>query len=314
MSLGGIRRLRSWLFESPRPLIAVEVRARTLGAVRTVREGATRRVAAAAIVPLPEGAVTFSMVNPNVVDVQAFHGALRALFEKVGAMSETHMALVLPDPSARILVLPPSEGPVSKGASAEEVLRFRLRGKLPFDVRDARLVEEALPRVMGRSSSLVVVIHRLVLASYEDACRSAGLEPGLVEMCALCLERYLGVHESSGDRLVINWEDRYTSLVVSRAGVPLLVRTLPGPTGLGEVVREVSNTLMYHRERLGGTTIEQAFVRSCAMPATEAAALLTGPLGLTPAIIDPIGAGESADIEETSQAVAAAAACVQAAT
>jgi Tfp pilus assembly PilM family ATPase len=301
------------LFEPPRPLIAVEVRARTLGAVRMVREGATRRVAAAAVVPLPEGALSFSMTLPNVVDAQAFRDALRALFERIGGLSETQIALVLPDPVARIIVLPASETPAPKGTPSGEILRFRLRGKLPFDVREARLAEQALPRGNGRSASLVAVIHRLVLASYEEACRSADLEPGLIEMCTLCLERSLA-HASSGDRLVINWEDRYTSLVLSRAGAPLLVRTLPGPTGLGEVVREVSNTLMYHRERLGGTAIEQAYLRSCALPVTQAAELLSSPLGLTPAIIDPIGACDTADLEETSQAVAAAAACVQSAT
>jgi Tfp pilus assembly PilM family ATPase len=295
-------------------LIAVEVRARTLGAVRMIPAGATRRVAAAAIVPLPEEALTFSMTLPNVVDAPAFRDALKALLERIGAMSETLIALVLPDPVARIFVLPTSETAAPKGASAQEILRFRLRGKLPFDVREARFTEEALPRVGGRSGSLVVAIHRHVLASYEEACRSAGLEPGLIEVCALCLERSLGAGEPAGDRLVINWEDRYTSLVLSRAGAPLLVRTLAGPTGLGEVVREVSNTLMYHRERLGGATLERAFLRSCALPVTQAAELLSSSLGSPPTIIDPIGACEATDLEETSQAVAAAAACVQAAT
>jgi Tfp pilus assembly PilM family ATPase len=307
---GRLARLISWLSEPPVPLVAVEVRARTLGGVRMTQRGSERQIAAAAVMPLSEEAVSFSMMRPNVVEAESFRVVLRALLERIGALTEPRIALVLPDPVARIMVLPASEAPPPKGAAPEDVLRFRLRGKLPFDVREARLKEVALTSAGGRGASLVVAIHRAVLESYENACRQADLEPGLVEMCALALERSISAGSPAEDRLLINMDDRYTSLLLSRAGAPVLVRTLTSPMRLGDVVREVSSTLLYYRERLGGTMLTRAVLRSCALPTQEAVEVLSNPLGFAPEVIAPIESEETARLGAMVQALAGAAACL----
>ncbi|HKC12782.1 MAG TPA: hypothetical protein VKI41_12190, partial [Vicinamibacteria bacterium] len=67
-----------------------------------------------------------------------------------------------------------------------------------------------------------------VLEGYEAALEALGFHPGLVETACLALSgRAIGAG-SSGDRLLVNWDHGYVSLVLSRAGWPILLRTLTG--------------------------------------------------------------------------------------
>jgi Tfp pilus assembly PilM family ATPase len=311
--LGKLARLRAWLFAPPVPFVAVEVRERSLGAVRMAPAGRARAIVAAATVPLPDGALSFSMLNANIADPEGFRASLRALLERVGGLTETHIALVLPDPVARVMVLAAPETRAARKASPQEMLRFRLHGKLPFDVREARLSEVALAGHAGNGASLVVAVHRQVIENYEETLHSAGLEAGLIEVCALALDRSLGDAAPDEDRLLINWDEHYISFVLSRQGAPALVRTLAASARLGDVVREVASTLLYYRERLGGTALTRAHLRSCALPVDQAVGLLAEPLGFPPQVVGPSGLGETLEIGATAQAIAGAAACIQAA-
>ena len=132
------RWLARTLVEPPLPLLAIEVRPRALAAVRLAREGGGLSLGAAATVELPAGALEVSLARPNVVDPEAFRGALRAVLERVGALSGGDVSLVLPDPAVR-LALVPSEGLRARRRDAAETIRFRLHKALPFDVRAARL-------------------------------------------------------------------------------------------------------------------------------------------------------------------------------
>ena len=90
----------------------------------------------------------------------------------------------------------------------------------------------------------------------------------------------------------------------------MLVRTLPDVAATPEALpREVANTLLYYRERLGGAGLAGAAVRSVALPPDEAAELLEEPLGLRPAVLDPwatLGGGERRAGQAVAGAVAVA--------
>jgi Tfp pilus assembly PilM family ATPase len=292
-------------------MTAVEVRSRSIGVVRLAREGRRLSLAAAASLDLPEGAVRLSMTQPNVADATAFRETLRAALERAGALHVGRVALVLPDPVARLALLPGSEVAAKRRKQSEELIRFRLRKALPFDVRDAR-VAFAGGGTRAADSVLVAAIYRPVLEGYEGACRAEGLHPGVVELSGLALLNAAFGSRPPADRLLVNWDDGYVTLLLARGEWPILVRTLVGEAAASsdEVAREVGNTLLYYRERLGGTALAQAVVRSAMLPADEVLSLLEGPLGMKPELVEPWPAVRAGDMGRAGQTLAGAAACV----
>jgi hypothetical protein len=276
--------------------------------LRLRREKGRLVVAAAAVLELPPGTLTLSLTQPNIADVarlaQAIHGAL----ERAGILGGARIALVLPDTTARVTLVPTVEVPARKAREVDELLRFRLRKSIPFEVRDARLAYA----IGGDSASDTVAVaaaHGPVVAQYEEACRAVGLEPGLVEIAGLALLRAAFPPGAAGDGLLVNWDDGYVTIILARQGWPILLRTLSGAAvkAPADVVREVSSTLIYYRERLGGSGIDSAFVRSAAIPPEDAVEGLAAAIGFTPAVLDP-WAALGGTTPEVAQVLAGAAA------
>lgn len=294
----------------PAPLAAIEVRASSLGAVRFVSQGRGRALGGAASVELPEGALRLSVSEPNIVDTDAFRHALRSVVERAGILGGGRVALVLPDPVARVALLPGADVR-GRGAEADELIRFRLRKAVPFEIRSARLASVPVLAPGREPQVLVGAILGSVLEEYEGSCRALGLDPGLVQLAGLVLLNSVEERRAPADRVFINWDDGYVSIFLSRHGAPVLIRTLTGADAASpaNVLRETSQTVVYYRERLGGAGFAEAVVRSAAIPPAEAAQLLEGPLGLRPEILDAWGASIAGD-PSVAQSLAAAAAAV----
>ena len=301
--------LRRRLRDPEAPLIAVEVRARSVGVVRMARAAGGRTVlGAAASLDLPEGCVKLSMTQPNIADLDTFKQALRAVLERAGVLDGGRVALVLPDPVARVALVPAAEVKGNR-AQVEELVRFRLRKAVPFEVREAHVAMAAGGARSG-DPLLVGAIYRPVLEGYEAACRAVGLHPGLVELSGLALLTAAFAARPAADRLLVNWDEGYVSLILARGEWPILVRTLTSEaaSSADDVAREAGNTVLYYRDRLGGPGLADVLVRSAAIPSSEAVDLLGKALEQAPEVVDPgewLGPGIPA---AAAQAIAGAAA------
>jgi len=308
----GRRSLRRYLLDPALPMAAVEVRARSLGVVRLARDGRRVSLAAAASLDLPPGAVRLSMTQPNLADPRAFQETLRSVLERAGALHVGRVALVLPDPVARVALLSAAEAGGQGDKQREEMIRFRLRKAVPFDIREAGIAI-ASGGPPASDSVLVAAVYRPVLEGYEQACRAVGVHPGLVELSGLALLRSAFDALPAGDRLLVNWDEGYVTLLLARGEWPILVRTLAGEAAASpaDVAREAANTLIYYRERLGGKSLAQAVVRSALLPPEQAVALLEPPLEVRPEVLEPWPAlRAAAPGRAVSQALAGAAACL----
>jgi len=287
-----IARARDWLdrrlTEPQPPLVAVEVRERSVGVVRLVRERGRLALGAAASLELPPGVVKPSLIQANIGDAEAFQRVLRSSLERAGVMAGGRAALVLPDPVARLVLIPAGELKPRSARETEELLRFRLRKTVPFEIGEARLAWLRAPAREG-GALLAAVARNAVIEEYESACRAAGLHTGIVEVAALALASAAFDGASGEDRLLVNWDEGYVSLVLARGEWPLLVRTLADEAAADpeRVAREVANTLLYHSERLAGRELAAVALRSAALPAEEAVAVLREAAGVEPQVVDP---------------------------
>jgi hypothetical protein len=307
-STAGLRRL---FLEPEPPLVAVEVRAGSVGVVRVRRDRGRPALMSAASLDLPPETLQLSLTQPNILDPTRFRQALRGVLERVGVLGGARVALVLPDVVARVSIVPAAEVAARRAPEIAELLRFRLKKVLPFEIRDARL---SWSSGGGRVSDPFLVAAALgpVVAAYEEACLSMGLEPGLVELAGLALARAAFGPGAEGDRLLVNWDESYVSLVLARGEWPLMVRTLPGAAvSPAEVAREVTNTVLYYKERLGGAGLAGGFVRTVVVPAEEALSTLSEPMGVAPVLLDPWPLlGSAGPGGGASQLLAGAAACL----
>ncbi|HET7294956.1 MAG TPA: hypothetical protein VFM88_21230 [Vicinamibacteria bacterium] len=300
-----MRHLLRRLFVDPEPpRVAVEVRPRAIGVVRVSQDGGRRGLAAAASMDLAEGALRLSAIESNVADEAALRATLRSACERAGVPGGTPVALVLPDPVARITLLPASEVRARGEAEAQDLIRFRLKKTLPFDAREARV---ALRR--EGESVLVVAAAPAVLDPYENACLACGLTPGIVELAGLALLDAVRASRPPGDRLVVAWDHGYASLLLTVAGAPALARTLTGPAAESpdELLREIQSTLIYYAERLGGAGLQGVTLRA-AGPRPDAQPWLAGALGLPVEAVDVWGHGDAREARLPAQELAGAAA------
>lgn len=308
--MSAVARLRRLLLEPEPPAAAIEVRAGGLAALRLQRDGRSQVLGAAAALRLPEGALRLSLQDANLADSEAFGSALAGLCERVGLGPGSRVALVLPDPVARVAFVPAAEVKARSAAETLEQLRFRLKKTLPFDVREARLAWCAVPAFPGQPAQLMVAaLFAPVLADYEAAACGVGLVPGVVEVAGLALLRAVPAG-GGGDELVVNWDRGYVSLALLRAGEPTLYRTLTGELAAKpeEVAREAQSTVLYYAERLGGPGLSRASLRSGLLPFGDAARLLDEAIGLWPEPLDPwaaLGGGPPGVETQTFEAAAA---------
>ncbi len=287
------------LTQADYPLLAVEVRPRALGVARLQRTRGRLELGAAVSQDLPEGCLRVALSEPNVSAPALFQAALRAALERAGAVGASRACLVLPDPVGRIALVPAADLAAKRARDADEVVRFRLRKSLPFDVRDARLAWQRGAAADAGANLPVVAVARAVVEQYEALLEGVGLHAGLVELGGLvCLEAALRGRARAEDRLIVNWDDGYVSLLLVRAGRLAMARTLELPddaaSAVADVQREAFNTLLYYRERLGGAGLAGVTLRSAALPADEAAAILAESLESVPEALDPWAPAASA--------------------
>lgn len=277
--------LLGWLLAPEAPGLALEIGARSLRAVRVSRFGGDVRFGSAGIAELDPGVLRLSMSEPNVLDRKVLVDTLQRLLERVGSAERGRVGLVLPDPVARVALVPGAEVAAAGEGDLAEVVRFRLKKAVPFDIRDARVSFSP----MGNRSDgvLAVVALESVIRGYEEACESLGLNPGRVEISSLSLADWMFSTMPSGDVLLVNGDVGWVSLSIFRAGRPILVRTLDS-TAVGDaqaLFREIGSTLIYYRERLEGWGLGAAFVRLLS-PVVPLSAL-TEVLGVAARPLDP---------------------------
>ncbi len=240
--------LISRLFAPPRPLVAVEIGARHVSALRL---GSARPalVEAHAVEPLPVGAVVPSLGATNLVDPSAVANAVGRALAAVG--KARHVALVVPDSVAKVSLVRFDQVPAREG-DLDQLLRWNIRKSLPFKAETAQVAwtPGAGDGASGREF-LVAAARRDIIDEYERACVTAGAHPGLVDLATFNLINLQAASGGGGDWLLVHVAADYVSLAIVRDGNVIFFRHR-GAEGDESLADLVHQTTMYYEDRLAG--------------------------------------------------------------
>lgn len=216
--------VRRWLQKPVDVGLVCEI---TAGYVVAAR-GSQGKVDAWALETLPEGVVRPAPLAENVADTEVLDQALGRAVSQV-ADGQRRCVLLVPDLLARTTVLEFDEMP-ERETQADELLRWRLKKELPFDVAQAALSYHAQSGPGAAREVLVTACLRELLRQYEAAAERQGLEPGWVTLSTLaalgCLEP-----EVQEARLLVKRDAGSLSLAVTHGGEVRFFRSLPLAAG-----------------------------------------------------------------------------------
>src|SRR5690349_14814655 len=214
------------LLQEPPPAMAFEI---SEAGIASARIGARAELE---FHPLKAGTLSVSPLKENVIDPDEFTLAVRAVANTQQARKRRDVALILPDYCTRMAVVDFDSFPSDPKEQAS-LVRFRVKGGVPFDVESAAMSYFA-QAAGGKKVDVVVTVAPLeVVSRYEAPFRSAGMNPGLVTTSALAA---LELAPESGLSVLAKLTGRALSVVVRQGATVKLVRCLELPTnGLDDI-------------------------------------------------------------------------------
>jgi len=198
--------------------------------------------------PLRPGVLSISPVRENVLEEAAFLAAVKQVAATQAAWKRKGAALILPDYSARIMVLDFDQFP----ADAKEqlaLIRFRLKRSVPFDV-DTAAISYAAQAGAKNTDVVVAMTPQEIVARYEAPFRAAGMNPGLVTMSSLAA---LELAPEIGLNVFAKLAGRVLTVLVRNKSVLKMARCVELPSaGLEDVAAVLAPTFVYVEDNLGG--------------------------------------------------------------
>jgi type IV pilus assembly protein PilM len=261
-----VRRIFPSDTDALRPRLACEITPAGVLAARpgSVAEAGQSQDVVTHFAPLRLGVLVPGLKSPAMTDRAAISAAIGQALEPIAERAKK-VTVVVPDASVRVLLLDFDTLP-TKTADILPILRFRLRKLVHFDVDDAAISWQVLPKngdeVLVRT--VVAVMPAAVRAEYEDAVREAGYEPGAVLSSSLAA---LAAVPGEEPALLVNRNGNCITTAIARGSQLLLFRTidlgesgLSGPdaaTGEADAVAELQQTvsvaMAYYEDTLAST-------------------------------------------------------------
>jgi type IV pilus assembly protein PilM len=219
-----------------RPAAACEISTHGVVAAATSAVGQPPAYAAENLTAL---AITPGLDN-NVFDHPAVSSAIRSALGQVSPRTKS-VTVVIPDFAVRVFVLDFDTLPTRED-EALQVLRFRLRKSVPFDVEQARIsyqiLSEGSSRLETQWKVLAAIMPGPVLAEYESVVRSAGYEPGAVLPVSLAV---LAALDSQEAVLAAHLSARTLTTSIVAGNDILLYRTVELPRDSDELAAGDAN-------------------------------------------------------------------------
>ena len=258
--------LSSLLVPSPADAV-IEIGPEAVSAATFTPRGKEALVQGCVVEPLPPGAVSATLMTPNIIDRPAVVGRLRAALGRLTSKPR-RVALLLPDPAARVSLVRFDRLP-GRAEDLDQLVRWQVKKAAPFPIDDTLL--SYVPSAStpdGGHEFLVVAARRDVVRGYEAICEELDMHAGLVDLTTFGLvNACLAVAGSrTTDWLLVHVRPAYTSVAIVRSGSVIFFRNLAGEDA-GALVDVVHQTTMYYQDRLAGNGFSQVLLTGVGGPA-----------------------------------------------
>lgn len=232
--------------------IGMEIRPDGVTCAMVTGSQSAPRIERLACAKFPENTVRISLKEQNVLEPAVFiervKSAHNLLLARTGKVSVS-----LPDSVGRMLLVD-LEGRFKSRAEALDLIRWKLKKSIPFDLSDTQLDYQKLAvRENGEMSLLVALISKTVVSQYEELLVEAGLVPARIDFNSfnLCrvFDRLLAIES---DSIMISYYGCTLGIMAFSQGMPEFIRVkdLSGTVATdSRVFMEINSSLMVCKNR-----------------------------------------------------------------
>jgi type IV pilus assembly protein PilM len=250
---------------------------------------AAPRLERVAFAPLAPGCLRVSLREANILDPQSFRDTVRNAHNLL-LNSGTRLSVTLPDAVGRIMMLD-VEGRFKSRAEGLDIIRWKLKKNIPFDIADTHLDYQQLSvRENGDMALMVALVSRTVISQYEELLMAAGFMPARIDFNSFNLYRAFENRLAIQDDLVlITFYDSTLSIMIFADGLLEFQRfkELSGSLGVdSRVYMEINSSLKVYRDRFPEWGIKQV---ACVAPpsvAQEFCGMVAEATGVDPALLE----------------------------
>lgn len=242
-----------------------------------------------AFAPLPADALHISIRELNVLDPDSFVSAVRSahnmLLSRGGKLSVT-----LPDSVGRVMLFD-LEGRFKSRSEALDLIRWKLKKSVPFDLADTHLdYQQLMVRENGDLALLVTLVSRTVIEQYEDLLTKAGLTPARIDLNSFNICRAFERRMSlSDDCILISFFGATLVIMAFSSGVPEFIRTkdLSGTMAVdNRVFMEIKSSLLIYSERFPEHVSRTVFCVAAPDVAYDFQEMVAEAAGVSPSLLE----------------------------
>lgn len=214
------------------------------------------------ITEFPSGTIRLVHREPNVVEPVLFVRQVKEAYLKLLHPSGL-VSVSLPDACGRVTLLDLETRFKSRDEGCD-IIRWKLKKSLPFDVNDIHLDYQVLrEKENGEISVLVAIISRQVVGQYEELLMEAGIQPNRIDFTSFNLYRlYSSRIAMSESCLFVACHENVLSILVFQQGILEFYRAkeLPGSDpDMNRVYMETNSSLLFYRDKNPGREFREAF-------------------------------------------------------
>lgn len=251
-----------------------------------VQAGKTLRLEAGQSLPFPPGTLQLSRREPNVTNPRAFVSAVRETYLRL-LTRERSLSVSLPDATGRVVLLD-LEARFKNREEGLDIIRWKLKKSLPFDIATVHLDYQTLAEKENGSVSLLVsLISRPVVTQYEELLIEAGLEPKFVDFTSFNLYRLFAARlEMSDNCAFVTFYAGAMTVLIFYGGVLSFYRSKEAVGEAQNLYREVNSSFLVYGDRFPGQAVAEVFCMAAASDAESFRSLVAEASGLEPVLLD----------------------------
>jgi type IV pilus assembly protein PilM len=237
----------------------------------------------------PTDVLRFSLREKNILDTALFAETVREA-HNILLCRAGRVFLTLPDTVGRVLLLDVEERFKSR-SEALDILRWKLKKKIPFDISEAHLDYQLLAtRDNGGTVVLIVLVARSVIEQYEEALNSVGIVPVGIDLDCFNLYRVFENRLAAFDDFAL--VSRFASslgIVFFSGGKPefIRIRDFMGMHALDATVHnEINCSLLAYRDRFQEREMRNVFYIAPPQIAKDFSKIVRDALGCEPVLLE----------------------------